>query len=229
MTNDELNNLKAEDIDLTNIPELPLIEPGRKFLIVGSAGSGKDTTAMILSKLHVGVRYGGSTSLCMLDLVQNIYESLTGHECDPTWFYEKRSKLRKFWFECIKAHRLIDPLFVIKRSLQDSDIICGCRDIEEIKSAVDTIENLTIIYVLYRGTILHDPTWLYTPISFQGEVGLCHQLYGTPASIISGLSKINDLQPVRFGEGLPLNTYTKNGVYFGGVLERTVTLQLGAW
>lgn len=235
-----LNGLKAESIVIGEVDPLPPFDGRHKFVIVGPARSGKDTTAMMLSKCcsHSGlhIRYNGSTSLCMLPLVQRVFEQFTAEYMQPKNFYHQRAELRQFWFECIKAYRLLNPFTTILTSLARSDILCGCRDIEEIFSAINIMKTCTVIYVTSGVEDNSDPTWPYNIGTFTELLrarfpGIQLALLpGDPAKMLPPLGKIVDLQIKPFGYGPPLSSYINNGVFFGDVLrDREVTLNLGDW
>lgn len=237
---DWLNGLKAETLPIDEVDPLPPFDNRHKFIIVGPARSGKDTTAMVLSKCctfgGLNIRYEGSTSLCMLPLVQRMFDQLTAEYMQPDTFYYQRSQLRQFWFECIKAYRLFDPLTTILTSLTKSDILCGCRDIEEIFSAINTMKTCTVIYVTSDVEDNSDPTWPYNVGTFAGLLKARFSgtqlalLPGDPAKMIPSLGKIVDLQIKPYGGGTNLDHYINNGVFFGDVLQdREVTLNLGEW
>lgn len=237
---DWLNSLKAETLPVGASDPLPPFDDRHKFVIVGPARSGKDTTAMILSKCCTfdweSIRYRGSTSLCMLPLVQRVFERLTAEYMQPEDFYRQRTELRQFWFECIKAYRLLDPLTTVLTSLDGSDVLCGCRDIKEIFSAINMMKTCTVVYVTSDVEDNSDPTWPYNVGTFAGLLQARFPriqltlLDGEPAKMLTSLGKIVDLRTKPYGDSARLETYINNGVFFGDVLrDREVTLNLGDW
>jgi len=172
----------------------------------------------------------------MLPLVQKVFERVTAEYMTPADFYNQRTQLRQFWFECIKAYRLLDPLTTILISLNKSDVLCGCRDIEEIFSAINIMKTCTVIYVTSDVEDGSDPTWPYNVGTFSGLLAarfpgiLIALLPGDPDKMLSSLGKIVDMHIKPYSEGTRLDTYTNNGVFFGDVLhDREITLNLGDW
>lgn len=224
----------------SNAPRLPDLVPqlGRKyFMIVGPAGSGKDSAAVLLSKMFNDVEYGGSTSLVMLPFVRVAFEYVHGkQEMTNQQFYDMRAEHRVFWYDTIQYFRNLDPLYAVKLALNRGNVLCGCRDIDEIKLALAKLP-FEIFYMLPSKGSKGDPTWRYSPSTFSDEI--LNTGYSGPIKAFRADSanrlfleflNLEGLKLNPYGYSKPLSHYTLNGVDYGSVLrDRKLDLDLGGW
>lgn len=115
----------------TTIMSVKLLRP--KLLIIGHAGSGKDTVCEYLAAKH-GYDFV-STSFVVAREV--IYPSLSHRYETVEQCYEDRSNNRKEWFDIIKAHNTPDSTNLARKILETNDIYCGMRNCSEVQACKD--------------------------------------------------------------------------------------------
>lgn len=108
------------------------------FLVVGHGRSGKDTVASILAERFKFA--GGSSSV-----VIPIMAELLGVSVEVA--YETRHEYRQLWYETINTLRDIDPLFIPKLVLQESEMVVGTRSLIELTETVKTFRPTIAIWV----------------------------------------------------------------------------------
>ncbi len=120
------------------------------LLIVGWGRHGKDTAAMALHGWGDLV-YAGSTSWQALPFMAKVL----GVPEQIAWDERHNNRVR-WWQECNKL-RLQDPLFLVKRALQNANIVAGLRDDVEMKAAKASGLFKAILWVERPG-VPEDPT-----------------------------------------------------------------------
>lgn len=221
-------------------PTAKVIKPKRIF-ILGPAKSGKDTLAVAISKYvwfgGTAANYTGSTSLAMLPYVyqealKHSYGSEIGAQLESMSFpefYERRVECRIFWYNVIKAYRILDPYFIINE--EGSDIFVGSRDWGEIQSCVECTQNP--YFVLCRSDGSFDPTW---PFDYETSRLFIMKQFGVSSSdivtfdykesnfelflsILETAKELGRLQNLRVSFLARDCKFERHGVTFDGVLK----------
>lgn len=104
------------------IPDLPL----KRILIVGPSRCGKDTACTFLARI-TRLRFAGSTSIYLAPFVA---EKLG---VSPEEALRTRHQNRNLWNRVGRAIRQTDPGYLVRRSLENAEIIGGIRDVRELK------------------------------------------------------------------------------------------------
>lgn len=95
-----------------------------KLCIVGWGRAGKDVAGVALSR-YTTLRYGGSTSWAALPMVAKFLD------VHPQIAWSERSSNRDVWYRLCNAYRHEDPTRLIRKVLEQGDMVCGVRDREE--------------------------------------------------------------------------------------------------
>jgi hypothetical protein len=112
----------------TNVPVGQTLGSGsrkKRIAIVGYGRHGKDFLAEIFDAT-THLKYGGSCSWAALPYVA---AELGVH---PQLAWEKRHNQRQFWYEFCNYLRRDDPTFLIKKVLEQGDMVVGIRDKAEL-------------------------------------------------------------------------------------------------
>lgn len=125
-----------------------------KLMIVGYGRAGKDTAGEYLGT-HSLLRYNGSTSNIVCPLIA---EAL-GISPEEAW--RTRHENRQFWYEWSNEYRKDDPAKLIKKSLEQADLVIGVRDMREIKAAREQ-KLVNLIIWVDSNRVPKDPTVGFT-------------------------------------------------------------------
>lgn len=114
--------------------------PPTKICISGRGSAGKDTAALHLSRT-CGLRFRGSTSLALLPYVVSLrygypVEALRAgaHAELMETVFAHRHQERELWYRLGNVLRADNPTVLVDQVLAQSDIVCGCRDVVEIRA-----------------------------------------------------------------------------------------------
>ena len=107
---------------------LPIV--GKRVMFVGWGRAGKDE-ASAFAEQHLGLRYGGSTSW---HAKEDVAKRLGIH---PQSAWESRHNSRKFWYDTCNELRAKDTTVLIRRALEQGEIIAGIRDKVEFDACVE--------------------------------------------------------------------------------------------
>lgn len=124
-------------------PRIALCGPGR---------SGKDTAARWIAA-HTPLRYAGATSEFLLDEIV----ARTGADPEDAW--ATRHANRDLWYRIGNELRAEDPLVLVRRALERSELLVGCRDGDELVRA--RAEGLIDFVVWIERDVPPDPTLTY--------------------------------------------------------------------
>jgi hypothetical protein len=144
------------------------MESNMKLGIMGRGRSGKDEAADLFIKCF-GLKYGGSTSVIISKEVAK-RENLSFEEA-----HAQRHIRRQYWYDLGNEMRKDDPAALVRAVMQNSDMIVGVRDGEEMQTLKE--ENLCDLIVwVDRPSAPFDPTLKfdssYCDIVIQNHWGL---------------------------------------------------------
>lgn len=120
----------------------------------GHSRSGKDTAALIFSKL-TGLKYAGSASW----VCKNIVADALDIPEQTAW--ETRHKRRMDWYNILNEYRKEDPTKLVQLCLAQAKVITGIRDLIELKSCLERGYIKHAVWVERPG-IEKDPTLTYS-------------------------------------------------------------------
>jgi cytidylate kinase len=100
---------------------------GKRILVVGPSGAGKDTACRFLAEL-TGLRFAGTTSSY---LARHVAARL-GVSVEQA--YHSRHRDRNLWHRVGNEVRRRDPGLLVRESLEHADLTGGARGIEEIEA-----------------------------------------------------------------------------------------------
>lgn len=142
------NNYEVEDLEhyqpkekvLTVKVGAPIMESSLrkakpKILVLGQARHGKDTFCEILRDLY-GYKFESSSARIIkefLPFLQEIYGFESFEEA-----YEGRYEIRDFLYQLVSGYNSKDLTRMAKLILQDNDIYCGMRKMEEVEACYET-------------------------------------------------------------------------------------------
>lgn len=135
----------------------PPSPPGRprRLLVAGPGESGKDHVCRWFDE-HTELRYTGSTSWWLSQRAAEAWNE------DAADIYRERRDRRQQLFDFGAELRKDDPGILVKDSLQDGDIVCGARDVEEVQAA-RTSNIVDLILWVARDSAPDDPTMTFGP------------------------------------------------------------------
>lgn len=147
-----------------------------KILIVGWGRSGKDAAGAFLHE-HCGIPYCASTSWAALPMIA---ETL---DLPMQLAWESRHRDRQLWKDICDAHRIDDPLLLIRKALEfPGRVVTGIRDKCEMDAAMKHGLFAHVLWI-HRDGIPEDRTVTFTP-DYPGVIivknnGTLHEFHRT--------------------------------------------------
>jgi hypothetical protein len=109
-----------------------VLNPGRKLLLLGHGGHGKDQMAETLREFG-GLRFASSSEaanrLCVYPALRERYAYESEQQC-----FEDRRNHRMEWYELICAYNSEDRARLAKQILAEQDMYVGMRDAQEFQA-----------------------------------------------------------------------------------------------